>query len=186
MKFTLLEALRQLVRMQHPAPGQLLRRHGYSYEGDVIDAITQPLAAVFALPEARHGSLLQSLLGIAEPCTDLSPEVCAAFIQEGLMRNGSASYGRLLSAWSRGALELVTEASRYASYAVTLAEAWSEADDGHPGVYAYEVCAPFGTWFAEFVEKHRRAPEPEQARHMLEALAETFFQQSATVEEVTA
>lgn len=182
MNMTLLEALRLLTEMQNPSPASLLHRRGFVYESNIISAIVEPLTAVFALPPKQQGLVLKKALGMDDDVQSaISPTVCAAFIQEGMMRGSQAAYNRLLHAWFYGALELITAASRYADYAVTLAEQAVGQKIEFPGVYAYEVCAPFGTWFAEFVEKHHRSPSEEEARHMMEALSETFFKQAPEV-----
>lgn len=137
-------------------------------------AITQPELRTNRYPKPSHNPHLP---------------VCAAFIQEGLMRDGHAAYERLLHHWGQGCVELVSVATGYASLAASIVEQACREDLEFPGVYVYEVCSPFGDWFARYVETHGTCPDTVEALHKLVTLAREFFLQSTSglsaVEEAT-
>ena len=68
----------------------------------------------------------------------------------------------------------VTELCQYAEYSDALAYAGFEAVGDYPGVYGYEVQAPFGRWFAEHYLKSG-VPTRDQCRIWLLNAAEKFF-----------
>lgn len=131
----------------------------------VVSQPTKPTTLSKHLPKLSHNPHLP---------------ICAAFIQEGLMRDGHASYERLLHHWGQGCVELVCAATGYASLAATIVEQACQEDLEFPGVYVYEVCSPFGDWFAGYVEIHGTCPDTVEALHKLLSLAREFFLQSTT------
>lgn len=100
--------------------------------------------------------------------------VTAAFFAAGLH---DAGHDAVINAWNRGCLELVEAMCEHAEFATELMAELENPEYGHPGVYAYEVCSPFGRWFGAYVLEHLDAPTHEEARNWLRSAAVEFFKQ---------
>lgn len=89
-------------------------------------------------------------------------------------RTNAAADG-VYQAWGQGAVELHSTLVEYAELSEAIWNILEATDpDSAPGVWAYEVCEPFGKWFAERI-LGGNAPLPEQARNELIAIACKFW-----------
>jgi hypothetical protein len=70
----------------------------------------------------------------------------AAFFKEGLMRDNADEYREVLEAWGQGNIELVQYLTQYAEFTAGL---MNIEGVNYSGVFEYDVCAPFGAWFAK-------------------------------------
>lgn len=105
--------------------------------------------------------------------------VYGAFMMEGVRDycKDSLGYAKLLEHWNNGCYELVNELCNCASYFDTAAEPYVDSDCGFPGVFEYEVCNPFGIWFAEYIMKHGYAPIEAEIKVEIDRLVLEFFTQ---------
>lgn len=108
--------------------------------------------------------------------------VIAAFFSEGLHDIG---YDEILSAWNRGCYELIQEVTAYAPYLNGLLQAADAVSgDDRCGVFDYEVSAPFGAWFGQYVLDHPETAPPEsEARAQLIDLVAAYFAQTGNQEQ---
>lgn len=108
----------------------------------------------------------------------------AAFFMKGLVEDITGSrYSNLLKAWGHGSDTLVRELTQYSQYCWDLSEAaWNALTEGFPGVYDYEVCVGFGTWFGDHLAEYKKAPSSDEAHNKILELAKEFFSQSSDSE----
>lgn len=111
-----------------------------------------------------------------------NPPVYAAFMMEGLRdycdtQHGRSGYTQLLEHWGNGCWELVAELCAHAKYFDEAVAPYIDDDVGFPGVFEYEVCSPFGIWFAEYVMKHGYVPIVSEAKAEIDRLVLDFFTQ---------
>jgi hypothetical protein len=92
-----------------------------------------------------------------------------AFFMEGLH---DAGYDAVLAAWANGAVELIEE---LAGYAMPLYDMVRDKQKNDPGVFVYEVCAPFGHWYGGQVLSDGKAPGVMQALNHLLHLTNAFY-----------
>ena len=103
----------------------------------------------------------------------MSGLITAAFFAEGLH---DAGYDEVIQSWGRGCIELIDALVRYAPVADSLCQ----GKDIFPGVYDYEVSAPFGKWFGEYIIEHGDQPPQKEAINWLSRETEAFFAQGVT------
>lgn len=108
-----------------------------------------------------------------------SSPMYAAFAMEGLRDfcKDSLGYAKLLERWNQGCYELVDEMNRHVGYFDEAIAPWVDDDCGFPGVFEYEVCNPFGMWFAEYILKHGYAPIESEVKAEIDRLVDEFFTQ---------
>lgn len=103
----------------------------------------------------------------------------AAFFMEGLRDSGD--YHELLDTWGHGCVELVQEMTSHSAYLGSLVDAVEKAFEDSldfPGVFEYEVCSPFGKWFAEIVRCTGATPTEGICRGQLREYVLQFFCQN--------
>jgi hypothetical protein len=107
-------------------------------------------------------------------------EIYAAFFMEGI--RDAVDYNALLARWDKGCIELVSQVTRYTPHVAELVAAGVVATGNEfPGVYEYEVCSPFGMWWAKHIMDTGIEPNEELAKKWLtDATAEFFAQNGAT------
>lgn len=97
----------------------------------------------------------------------------AAFYAEGLHDVG---YDATIEAWGNGCIEMIREVSQYATLSEMLLND-VYADHNVMGVYDYEVSAPFGSIFAEYIQNNNgAAPSKSHAGGELVRLTFRFFE----------
>lgn len=102
--------------------------------------------------------------------------VISAFMMEGLH---DAGYSAVLAAWDQGCFELVSTMVEYAPFAERLVDASLPITGGEfPGVFDYEVTAPFGKWFGGTVLSTKTAPPADDCREWLRQAVFDFFAQA--------
>ena len=103
--------------------------------------------------------------------------IVGAFIMEGV--RDTEDYLAVLSAWNLGAIALVEDVTQYASLIWAMAQTGGEITGDFPGVYDYEVSAPFGKWFAEHIldTLDHSAPTSKQCTSWVKEAALEFFLQ---------
>ena len=102
----------------------------------------------------------------------------AAYFMEGLR---DADYDKMLEAWDRGCIELVSQIVMYAPVVQQMVDAADKAldhDCSWPGVFDYEVCNPFGKWIADHILATKDMPSREACREWLAEAVIAFFNQS--------
>lgn len=103
--------------------------------------------------------------------------VISAFMMEGLHGN---RYDAVLAAWDQGCFELVSAMVEYAPYAERLVAAAMEVNDNDfPGIFDYEVSAPFGKWFGDVVLLTKSEPSVEGCHCFLLNETIKFFTRGA-------
>lgn len=101
----------------------------------------------------------------------------AAFFVEGLRDN--SDYDAILRCHGEGAVGLIGDLCSYVPTLQAMVDAaCSETDDtvSWPGVFAYEVCQPFGKWVGEQVYE-KEFPSQEECLEFLRSATTEFFQQ---------
>lgn len=114
----------------------------------------------------------------------LTISTCTAFIRDGMNDNDADRYRQVLNAWGEGALELAQKAAGYAILAASVVrevdrvnvDAFIEFQICWPGVYEYEVCEPFGKWFADHLVEKGDAPSLEESEKTLLGMVREFFE----------
>lgn len=115
----------------------------------------------------------------------LAISTCTAFIRDGMNDNDTHRYDRVLKAWGEGALELAHEAAGYAILAASVmrevdrvnADAVVDEDQvWWTSVYEYEVCEPFGKWFADQLVERGHTPPLEESEKTLLRMIREFFE----------
>lgn len=119
----------------------------------------------------------------ASPCIPLPATVAAvwgAFLYEGLLigHQEPRRLRRVLDAWGQGCLELVIATCLHLPEAwAQISLKWETEDCDFPGVFEYEVLAPLGTWFGDYLLSHNGdLPTPIQVQDEIRRLIEAFFQ----------
>ncbi len=103
--------------------------------------------------------------------------IYSAFFMEGL---SASNYGEMLEAWGQGCYELVSEICEYAPRLQRMVEAAFRAkpDLDYPGVFEYEVCAPFGTMINQSILDAGDTPSEVACMDWLKEEVINFFCQS--------
>jgi hypothetical protein len=106
----------------------------------------------------------------------------AAFFMEGLHEarpspDVKPNYDVLIETWGKGCIELVDALVSYVPITIQLCNYGAIAsNDVYPGVFDYEVSAPFGKWFGEYILEHGGdEPSRKEAEDWLVNKVETFF-----------
>jgi hypothetical protein len=108
-------------------------------------------------------------IDIRIPCT-------AMFICEGLHDSGYDKVIAAAAAKCEGWCETVEDISKYAEFITTHAQRFVDLEFDYPGVFDYEVSAPFGRWFGEQLIAGTW-PSVTQAHEKIKELVMRFFTQ---------
>lgn len=104
----------------------------------------------------------------------------SAFFMEGLR---DLDYQAVLDTWGQGCLELVDQMTTQADLLDRLCTNVENAL-GHslsfPGIFEYEVCSEFGTWFGKYVINYKTTPSKQNAEAWLRDACYKFFTQGMT------
>jgi len=105
-----------------------------------------------------------------------------AFMMEGLRdlaNEEGITYDEIIDAWGQGVAEMVNYMASFAPYIEEGMTKRVDPEIGFPGVFDYEVSAPFGTWFGKRVYNNaiEGIPTPEECRAKCDELLNTFFAQ---------
>lgn len=103
--------------------------------------------------------------------------ITAAFVMEGLHKDHG--YYALLQAWDKGAIELVSAVMEYVPIIHRLRSVAEAVVGEYPGVFEYEVSAPFGHWLGDTIAEEGDMPEQGHAVAILTDLVESFFRRDA-------
>ena len=112
--------------------------------------------------------------------------VYAAFFMEGMR---DRDYDAVIRSWDQGCIELVSEIVVFARLLVRLVDAAVLAHNdsfGVPGVFAYEVCNPFGQWIADHVIDKSEMPSEQECAHWLATEVIAFFSQGEDAKHIAA
>jgi len=105
--------------------------------------------------------------------------ITAAFFMQGLYDARPGGYDALITAWGKGCIELVDALVTYVPLTTQLCDYGAKATDGnHLGVFDYEVSAPFGKWFGEYILEHGNEPSIKEVHIWLTKEVDTFFKLS--------
>lgn len=111
------------------------------------------------------------------PSFALNAAITGAFLSEGLH---DAGYDKMIKAWAdarpQGCVEMISEVATYAVIIERCLEKSEEQD--FPGVFHYEVTAPFGKWLAQEVITTGNIPDQDNALSALARLMGEFFAQN--------
>lgn len=101
----------------------------------------------------------------------------AAFFMEGLHEARPGGYDAVIKAWDKGCIELVDALVSHVPLTIQLCEYGAVASGGnYPGVFDYEVSAPFGKWFGEYILEHGGdEPSQKEAQAWLVKAVDGFF-----------
>lgn len=100
--------------------------------------------------------------------------ISAMFMMEGFR---DCDYNKALLVWNQGAIELTNHLADWAEEAERMYDALSSGD--HSGVYEYEVCSPFGTWFGTTMVMTGEPPTLTQSKEALTGLVEEFSKRNS-------
>ena len=102
--------------------------------------------------------------------------ITAAFFMEGLHDVKPGGYDALITSWGRGCIELVDALVTYVPLTTKLCKYGAKATHGiYPGVFDYEVSAPFGKWFGEYILEHGHEPSKKEVQIWLTKEVDSFF-----------
>jgi len=109
-----------------------------------------------------------------------------AFMMEGmrdLERSEGITYENIYEAWGNGVAEMVGYMTSFAEYIELGAAARYDPEIGFPGVFDYEVSAPFGEWFGKRIYNNATEgiPTGDECRAKCDELLDQFFNESAPV-----
>jgi hypothetical protein len=105
-----------------------------------------------------------------------------AFMMEGLRdleRAKGITYDDIYNAWGGGVAEMVAYMTSFAPHLEEHFDKRFDPDIGFPGVFDYEVSAPFGMWFGERVYNNaiEGIPRADECLAKCDELMDAFFNQ---------
>lgn len=145
--------------------------HFASYTEALADAYQQPVIVMDKyITEQEMKLLIEIRYKITEKDKAQQHEanMIAAYIAVGLRDN---NYESTHSKWTKGCLELVSDALAYVPYLQALKASQKLGN----GIFAYEVVEFFGCWFGDAARTSGDAPSSEACHTKIFELADDFF-----------
>jgi len=111
--------------------------------------------------------------------TPVEQALVGAFLYEGISDfNESLPNHDFFEACGFGVIDGMAEICTYAEYiAYRCDEEFESSEHSFPGVFDYEVTAPFATWWARktYADVHRNTPSQEECHVAIEELIDSFM-----------
>ena len=110
----------------------------------------------------------------------------AAFFMDGIRDQNCSN---VLYSWKQSYIEFVLEVVTYAPQLKRLVDAAVNAREdsiSFPGIFAYEVCNPFGRWIAGRILEHGHMPAASECMEWLAKAVIEFFSRGEEAEQIAA